>query len=97
MERAEAAVREAVTLPAGPRSPASAVLVSQVERLVKIALPHGEELDQVEILVRTRRGPDQRVLGYRRLSNPGSDPDVSLTMLQVFEEQVSDQISSQPK
>lgn len=82
-----------LVMPAGPRSPAAALLMAQVEKHVQIALPPGELLDHVELLVRSRRGPNPEDslggLNYRRLSTPGSDPQVSLMLLRMFADQLS--------
>ena len=46
-------------------------------------IPEDEVIVHFDVLVETRCGPDARRIRYRRLSPPGSDPLLSLGLMQA--------------
>lgn len=60
-----------------------------VEEAIRDVLPEGEMIVHFDILVETRVGPEARKIRFRRLSPAGSNPLLSLGLLQACLAQLS--------
>jgi hypothetical protein len=53
----------------------------RIEEAIRLAVPDDEIMVHFDVLVETRHGPGARLIRYRRLAPPGSDPLLSLGLL----------------
>lgn len=67
-------------------------VLSQLEEVIREAVPPGEVVVHFDVLVETRVGPEARQIRFRRFSPPGSDPLVSLGLLSAMKARLRHQL-----